>query len=219
MISLSLEPPIYSIGEILYSPTSGVIEYHAQRYQLRAREANLLFALIQSFPNVLSRADIEEQLWKNSYATNATINQTVKALRASLGDEKRILIRTIPKEGYVLSTKPVLMDSIQNNDIKNVDSSDPASKNKPRPAIFSPLQWIYLSVVGAIFFFASYSGIFTPEQGRISHKVGSNWILFDADDKEYDHIPFMDTKNTQYALKNGNQYYVCVETPEGLRCK
>ncbi|MGR5234163.1 winged helix-turn-helix domain-containing protein [Vibrio rotiferianus] len=219
MIRLTLEPPTYSIGEINYSPISGVIEYQSQLYQLRAREANLLLALIQSFPNVLSRTDIEEQLWKNSYATNATINQTVKALRASLGDEKRILIRTVPKEGYVLSAKPVLMDRIQSNNKKDVDCSDAASKNKPRPAAFSPLQWIYLSIVGALVFFASYSGTFTPEQVRISHKVGSNWILFDADDKDYDSIPFMDTKNTQYALKRDNQYYVCIESPEGLRCK
>lgn len=106
MVKLCLEPPVYQVGELLYSPTSAVVDSQGDRSRLRAREANLFHELIKTFPEVLSRSAIEETLWKDSYATNATINQTVKALRFSLQDVDRTLIRTIPKQGYVLAVAP-----------------------------------------------------------------------------------------------------------------
>ena len=112
MVKLYLEPPIYKVGDLYYSPTSAVIDNQGERCRLRAREANLFHELIKTFPEVLSRSSIEETLWKDSYATNATINQTVKALRFSLQDADRTLIRTIPKQGYVLAVAPILEEDI-----------------------------------------------------------------------------------------------------------
>tara|TARA_B100001059_G_C17780709_1_gene553988 strand:- start:89 stop:853 length:765 start_codon:yes stop_codon:yes gene_type:complete len=113
MLKLCLEPPVYKVGELYYSPTSAVIDSQGERSRLRARESNLFHELIKTFPEVLSRSSIEETLWKDSYATNATINQTVKALRFSLEDTDRTLIRTIPKQGYVLAVAP----KIDNNTV------------------------------------------------------------------------------------------------------
>ncbi|MGL6315623.1 winged helix-turn-helix domain-containing protein [Vibrio sp. WXL103] len=106
MTKLTLEAPVYQLGDILFSPTSGVIEKKQSLYKLRAKECALLDVLIKQFPNLLSRNDIVENLYKNTYATDATINQLVKRLRNSLDDDKRSLIRTIPKQGYQLAIAP-----------------------------------------------------------------------------------------------------------------
>ncbi|MGR5209805.1 winged helix-turn-helix domain-containing protein [Vibrio rotiferianus] len=107
MTKLTLEAPTYRIGDILFSPTSGVIKKNNTLYKLRAKECSLLETLIEQFPEILSRNDIVERLYANTYATDATINQLVKRLRQSLDDDKRSLIRTIPKQGYQLAIAPI----------------------------------------------------------------------------------------------------------------
>lgn len=107
MTKLTLEVPTYQLGDILFSPTSGVIKKNNVLYKLRAKECSLLNTLIDQFPEILSRNDIVEKLYSNTYATDATINQLVKRLRQSLDDDKRSLIRTIPKQGYQLAIAPI----------------------------------------------------------------------------------------------------------------
>ena len=109
MTKLTLEPPVYLIGEYLYSSTSGVLSKNQVLTQLRAKESALLNALIKRVPDVLSRENIVKELYENTYATDVTINQLVKRLRTALGDDKRSLIRTIPKTGNLLAIEPKLV--------------------------------------------------------------------------------------------------------------
>ncbi|OED66032.1 hypothetical protein A143_22395 [Vibrio splendidus ZS-139] len=109
MTKLTLEPPVYLIGEYLYSSTSGVLSKNQTLTQLRAKESALLNALIKRVPDALSRDNIVKELYENTYATDVTINQLVKRLRTALGDDQRSLIRTIPKTGYLLAIAPQLV--------------------------------------------------------------------------------------------------------------
>lgn len=109
MTKLTLEPPVYLIGEYLYSSTSGVLSKNQTLTQLRAKESALLNALIKRVPDALSRDNIVKELYENTYATDVTINQLVKRLRTALGDDQRSLIRTIPKTGYLLAIAPKLV--------------------------------------------------------------------------------------------------------------
>ncbi|MEZ8724454.1 transcriptional regulator [Vibrio pomeroyi] len=110
MTKLTLEPPVYLIGEFLYSSTSGVLSKDNNLTRLRAKESALLNALIKRVPDVLSRENIVQELYENTYATDATINQLVKRLRKAMGDDQRSLIRTIPKQGYLLAIAPKLVE-------------------------------------------------------------------------------------------------------------
>ena len=110
MAKLTLEPPVYLIGEYLYSSTSGVLSKDDNLTRLRAKESALLNALIKRVPDVLSRENIVQELYENTYATDETINQLVKRLRKAMGDDQRSLIRTIPKQGYLLAIAPKLVE-------------------------------------------------------------------------------------------------------------
>ncbi|UPR58467.1 winged helix-turn-helix domain-containing protein [Vibrio sp. ED004] len=110
MTKLTLEPPVYLIGEYLYSSTSGVLSKDNTLTRLRAKESALLNALIKRVPDVLSRENIVQELYENTYATDATINQLAKRLRKAMGDDQRSLIRTIPKQGYLLAIAPKLVE-------------------------------------------------------------------------------------------------------------
>ncbi|HAV6899556.1 TPA: winged helix-turn-helix domain-containing protein [Vibrio vulnificus] len=223
MTKLYLEAPIYKIGDIYYSPTSAVIDNRGERSRLRAREANLLHELIKSFPGVLSRSSIEQTLWKDSYATDATINQTVKALRFTLQDVERTLIRTIPKQGYSLAIAPILEEnygvtpSPEPSKI-NVSRSPADSVAKKRTSI--SLHYMVASLVIAFSsFLLAASGFFADEPDRISQQYGKHWILFNATAQELASLPLQDTDTTKYVQKGKSFYRICSESLGGLECK
>ncbi len=236
MSLLSLEPPVYQVGDILYSPTSGAIEKQGEISRLRAREANLFHALIDSFPEVLSRKEIEEQLWKDSYATNATINQTIKALRFSLNDEQRTLIRTIPKQGYVLATKPIIVEEELSASClteANEQASMSASKGQEQSSsttskkessttllsLFSVNQWAFVLASGVVAFAMSASGIFMKTPERTSHLYKGHWILFSPEEGELERLNLEQLSTQHYVLKTNNEYRVCKKTEGTIQCQ
>lgn len=224
MTSLSLEPPVYSFSGILYSPTSGVIELNKERTQLRAREANLFTALIDSFPEVLSRKEIEARLWKDSYATNATINQTVKALRFSLKDENRSLIRTIPKQGYVLSSKPALLVDELNLTAPpsfpdNTCEELPVRKRQKPTRIFSAYFLCLTFLLGGASYLVAANGLLSDKIERVSQQYKGNWVLFNAEQQELEQLPFFNINQTQYVLKEKDNYLICYQSNQELECK
>ena len=241
MVKLYLEPPIYKVGDLYYSPTSAVIDNQGERCRLRAREANLFHELIKTFPEVLSRSSIEETLWKDSYATNATINQTVKALRFSLQDADRTLIRTIPKQGYVLAVAPILEEDIaqQKTHEPKVEVFKPdelnanvrlnpqvacvgEAQNKPQQPTnsrnFIPAITALLVVAIATFALAA-SGVFMSTHERISHQYGNHWILFNATEQELESLPLKNNDSVKYIIKRDDFYRTCSEIKGVLECK
>ncbi|SBT14926.1 winged helix-turn-helix domain-containing protein [Vibrio celticus] len=236
MVKLYLEPPIYKVGELYYSPTSAVIDNQGERSRLRAREANLFHELIKTFPEVLSRSLIEETLWKDSYATNATINQTVKALRFSLEDVDRTMIRTIPKLGYVLAVAPQLEESIAQQTPDDSNTSEPQADKQQAiekakvddenteqqkasiPQNIIPSVSALLAVAIATFAQAA-SGVFTASNERISHQYGNHWILFNATEQELKSLPLKGYDPAMYVIKHESSYRTCTEVKGVLECK
>lgn len=249
MLKLCLEPPVYKVGELYYSPTSAVIDSQGERSRLRARESNLFHELIKTFPEVLSRSSIEETLWKDSYATNATINQTVKALRFSLEDTDRTLIRTIPKQGYVLAVAPkidnntvpklnesnanelavdvsITAQTISSTEVETVDTTSEQSNSvttnntKTEATPRSIVNSITLLLAISIATFAlCASGLFTDQPERISHQYGNHWILFNATEQELSSLPIQPGDSTKYVSKNKSFYRICSEIRGVLECQ
>ncbi|MDN3662423.1 winged helix-turn-helix domain-containing protein [Vibrio agarivorans] len=188
---------------------------------LRAREANLLKALVEAFPEVLSRTDIETQLWKDSYATNATINQTIKALRFSLKDEARTIIRTIPKKGYVLSRIPKIIVEESNLNIgafsqpdKQVDIQERKSK------LHISMQWLVTLVCLPLVSFYLGHLQATPEvHERISHQYRGDWYLSnDIPQEVKQRLSDNSTAVTQYVLKDKSGLKSCHLVEEVMTC-
>lgn len=222
MTPITLEPPIYQIGDILFSPTSGAIKYSDETIVLRAREANLLTALIDTFPEVLSRGDIETRLWKDSYATNATINQTIKALRFTLKDDDRTLIRTIPKQGYVLSRIPKVLPI---ESIQHTEEETTTDKDKPTPRRHLPRHSLSSrSLLGlfSLFVISFLTGYWhEPRQidDRISHQHNGHWFLSEDIPIEIKNHLTTNRSPTRYIFKSGEQYQSCYLIEEVMKCE
>ena len=58
----------------------------------------ILVVLVQHNGEIVSREELLERVWQDTFVEEANINYTVSLLRKSLGDNK--FVQTIPKLGY-----------------------------------------------------------------------------------------------------------------------
>ncbi|HCD2062575.1 TPA: helix-turn-helix domain-containing protein, partial [Serratia marcescens] len=60
----------------------------------------ILSLLVARSPELVTRTEIIENIWKGTYCSDSTINQTIKSIRQKISDTEHTLIRTIPRLGY-----------------------------------------------------------------------------------------------------------------------
>jgi DNA-binding winged helix-turn-helix (wHTH) protein len=75
--------------------------------RLRWKELQILSLLVSRSPELVSRSEIIETIWKGTYCSDSTINQTIKSIRQKIGDTEHALIRTIPRLGYKVDNKTI----------------------------------------------------------------------------------------------------------------
>ncbi|CAI1960161.1 Heme response regulator hssR [Serratia quinivorans] len=78
-----------------------------EKFRLRWKEYQILSLLVARSPELVSRTKIIENIWKGTYCSDSTINQTIKSIRQKIGDAEHTLIRTIPRLGYKVENKSV----------------------------------------------------------------------------------------------------------------
>jgi len=83
--------------------------------RLRWKEYQILSVLVQRSPEAVSRTDLISQIWKGTYCSDSTINQTIKSIRQKIGDEKHEIIKTIPRIGYIIEENQMVNISFNDN--------------------------------------------------------------------------------------------------------
>lgn len=78
-----------------------------EKFRLRWKEYQILSLLVARSPELVTRTEIIENIWKGTYCSDSTINQTIKSIRQKIGDAEHTLIRTIPRLGYKVENKAV----------------------------------------------------------------------------------------------------------------
>lgn len=78
------------------------IYFNGEEISLRAKEKALLEILIKMSPICVTRQSIGDKVWNGRFVSDYTINQTINSLRKSINDNERLLIKTKPREGYVI---------------------------------------------------------------------------------------------------------------------
>ena len=89
---------------IFDSDTREVIQMGAA-VPLSPKAFDLLELLIRRRPKAVSKADIHEHLWPDTFVSPANLANLVGELRAALGDDARAprILRTVPRFGYAFA--------------------------------------------------------------------------------------------------------------------
>jgi len=69
---------------------------------LRPQTAAVLWVLCQQPGGIVSRDQLMSEVWPTTTVTEDSVTQCIREIRAALGPEGHLLVRTFPKRGYML---------------------------------------------------------------------------------------------------------------------
>jgi TolB-like protein/DNA-binding winged helix-turn-helix (wHTH) protein/Tfp pilus assembly protein PilF len=91
----------FAFADFRLDPNQRTLIRDGRLLALTPKEFDTLLALVRAGGRVVSKEDLIEQVWPDSYVGEGSLARNISVLRRSLGDE---LITTVPRYGYRLST-------------------------------------------------------------------------------------------------------------------
>jgi len=94
-----------AFGDCVLDVAARELTRAGQRVELSPKAFELLAAMIEARPRALSRAEIHDCLWPDTFVSEASLRQVVMELRRGLGDDPDdpCFVRTIRRYGYAFS--------------------------------------------------------------------------------------------------------------------
>ncbi|WP_411753551.1 winged helix-turn-helix domain-containing protein [Serratia sp. (in: enterobacteria)] len=132
-----------------------------QSSRLRWKELQILSLLVTRSPELVSRSEIIETIWKGTYCSDSTINQTIKSIRQKIGDTEHALIRTIPRLGYKVDNKTIFnfISAEESAVVGEVTPGDDDTENVSRDLSESKLNHMNGEIIENATASAGYSAI------------------------------------------------------------
>lgn len=98
----------FQLADCLIRPSEHLVERGGETTRVEPRTMALLVFLAERSGEVVTRQEIEEQLWSGRVVGYEALTQTVAKLRRALRDDRHEprFVLTIPKEGYKLIVAP-----------------------------------------------------------------------------------------------------------------
>jgi len=89
-------------GPFTLDPQARQLLRATEQVHVSPKAFDLLAALLQSRPNVLSKDTLQQQLWPDTFVAEANLSNLVAEIRQALGDSSREprFIRTVHRFGY-----------------------------------------------------------------------------------------------------------------------
>jgi DNA-binding winged helix-turn-helix (wHTH) protein len=89
-------------GDCAFDPDARELRRADQRVELSPKTLELLQALLEARPRALSKTELRDRLWPDTFVSDTSLAQTVMELRKALDDNPRdpLYVRTIHRFGY-----------------------------------------------------------------------------------------------------------------------
>lgn len=96
---------ILRFGDFVVDSDARLLSGDGKPIHLPPKAFNLLLALLEERPKVLSKEDLMERLWPGTYVQEVNLSNVIGELRAALGDRSsgRRYIRTVHGVGYAFA--------------------------------------------------------------------------------------------------------------------
>lgn len=127
-------------GDCEFDSGRRLVLRHGRPISISPRAFQLLALLLDRRPEAVSKTELLEHLWPDTFVTDASLHNLVAEVRAVLGDAPRIAryIRTIPRYGYAFHGDARLMEAL-------AGKSSPLSTGRSGPRLISTQGEWFLS--------------------------------------------------------------------------
>ena len=131
------DPTQLQVGDWQISPDEGAISRGTDRRHLEPLAMQVLVYLASKPGQVVSRAELEEQVWHGTLVGYDAVTSTVIKLRKALDDDARApaYIATVPKRGYQLIARVARVEPDQRVDATPSPASKPVRDRADRTKV------------------------------------------------------------------------------------
>lgn len=82
---------------------------------LRHQSLKVLDCLCQNAGTIVTKADLNQQVWGDTFVTDASLVQCIREIRRALSDDCFEIVRTFPRQGYMIESTVAATGDQQNN--------------------------------------------------------------------------------------------------------
>lgn len=99
---------VYHFDGFVLDVTRGLLlTAGGQPVQLRHKSFELLRLFVTNAGRLLDRDSISQAIWSDVIVNDDSITQCVRDIRRALGDEAQVIVRTVPRRGYIFAAKAI----------------------------------------------------------------------------------------------------------------
>src|SRR5512138_475771 len=96
---------IYSFGDFALDLTTGCLHHNGDEVKLRPKAFEALRYLVENSNRLVSKEELVQAIWTDAIVTDNSLVQCLKEVRAALHDEAHLIIKTVPRRGYIFAAE------------------------------------------------------------------------------------------------------------------
>ncbi|MEO9526330.1 winged helix-turn-helix domain-containing protein [Roseibium sp.] len=104
LLEIAEAPERILFGDVKYfCHSQRLVSANGQETVLRSQSAKVLQLLAGRLGNLVTRDELVQEVWADIAVTDDSLTQCIADIRKALQDRDRVLLRTVPKRGYILN--------------------------------------------------------------------------------------------------------------------
>lgn len=125
------EADSFRVSGYLVEPSILRVSGHGKEARLEAKAMQVLLYLVEHAGRVVSRMELEDELWPGRIVTEDSVTNAISKLRRVFGDDARRprVIETVPKSGYRLISEVTSIDALGDAGGISAGPSEPSSRS------------------------------------------------------------------------------------------
>ena len=104
---MTAEPRLIRFGDFALDLQKCALLQFDKEIKLRPKAFDVLHYLVQNYGRVVPKEELIESVWVDVHVTDDALVQCVREVRHALSDNARIIVKTVPRRGYLFSLEPV----------------------------------------------------------------------------------------------------------------
>ncbi len=96
--------PIYQFGEFTLDISRGAVLKAGVEIKLRPKVYETLKYLVEHPGRLIGKQELMQAVWPDSFVTDDSLVQCTLELRRALDDREQVLLKTVPRRGYLFTT-------------------------------------------------------------------------------------------------------------------
>ena len=97
---------MYRFGGFVLDTAARRLHRGNQAIHLTPKAFDLLAILIAEQPRAMSKEQLQDRLWPDTYVVDANLPVLIREIRDAIGDEEHSIIRTVQRFGYAFAGEP-----------------------------------------------------------------------------------------------------------------